>query len=261
MDSAERELARRLEESVSQSAPDGDTEALSIGPFRAFFDPHTAEPELNTVMPVAPLGAEDELGRAIEEVRRQFAARQRTPRFEFFASRWPELPAALERAGLESVGAEPLMYCGPDDLRPVSAPGVSLRVLDASATDADLVSYITIRDEDSTPPPAERVARLRGRLRDGHDRFVLAVLDGVPAGTGRLVLLGDGLAELVAIVTAEPMRRRGVAATVVTKLVADHFASGGTLAFLNAADARAQSVYRREGFRDLDTLLNYMYPA
>ncbi len=84
--------------------------------------------------------------------------------------------------------------------------------------------------------------------------------DGTPAGTGRCLPLGDGLGEITAIVTLAALRRRGVAATLTSFLVRDHFNAGGTLAWLNAADARAQAVYHRVGFRDLDTLLNYMDP-
>jgi predicted GNAT family acetyltransferase len=54
-------------------------------------------------------------------------------------------------------------------------------------------------------------------------------------------------------------RRRGVAATLSSCLVQDHFARGGTLVWLSAGDAIAQAAYERIGFRLLPTpQLNYI---
>jgi ribosomal protein S18 acetylase RimI-like enzyme len=260
VDDAALALARRLEQSVSMGTPPPGIEVVSVGPFRAFFAPHNAMPELNYAMPVAPLGAADSAAAAVRTLRRTFADRGRALRFEFCQALWPDLPGILEQAGLHLTSAEPLLYCAPDDLIQVRAPGVTVRLLSPTDPDADLATYFMIRDEIAGPPPAADIARLREALRVGRGYFALAALDGVPAGTGRCLPLGDGLGEITAIVTVEALRRRGVAATLTSFLVRHHFDAGGTLAWLNAADARAQAVYHRIGFRDLDTLLNYMDP-
>jgi ribosomal protein S18 acetylase RimI-like enzyme len=253
-------LARRLEQSVSLGPQPPDREVVNVGPFRAFFAPHTDEPQLDYVMPVTPLGSAGDVAAAAADLRRLFAERKRVLRFEFFQALWPALPALLEQAGLHLEAAEPLMFCAPADLVPVSAPGVTVRLLEARTPDAELAIYLSIRDEDPDPPAAEELTWLRGALQAGRGSFALARLDGVPAGTGRCLPLGGGLGEITAIVTLEPLRRRGVAATLTSYLVRHHFDAGGTLAWLNAADARAQVVYHRIGFRDLDTLLNYTDP-
>jgi ribosomal protein S18 acetylase RimI-like enzyme len=260
MDDSAIALARRLEQSVSMGPPPDDCWVVDVGSFRAFFAPHSDEPELNYAMPVASLGASGEDVPAVESLRRAFGDRQRALRFEFFQGLWPTLPAILEQAGLRLAAAEPLMFCTPADLVLVAARGVTVRLLTAADPDADLTSYLSIRDEDPNPPPAGEMAWLREALRVGRGRFALASLAGTPAGTGRCLPLGDGLGEITAIVTLAALRRHGVAATLTSFLVRDHFNSGGTLAWLNAADARAQAVYHRIGFRDLDTLLNYMDP-
>ena len=260
MDDSALALARRLEQSVSMGPPPDGGEVVDVGPFRAFFAPHTDDPELNYTMPVAPLGATGEIMPAVETLRRAFGDRQRALRFEFFQGLWPTLPPILEQAGLRLAAAEPLMYCVPADLVLVAAPSVTVRLLTAADPDADLASYLSIRDEHPNPPPAAEMAWLREALRAGRGRFALASLDGTPAGTGRCLPLGDGLGEITAIVTLAALRRRGVAATLTSSLVRDHFNAGGTLAWLNAADARAQAVSHHIGFRDLDTILNYMDP-
>jgi ribosomal protein S18 acetylase RimI-like enzyme len=250
------ELARRLEESVSlASAPGGD--AVRCGPFRAFFDPHTAHNELNYAMPVAPLGSPGEIDTAIADLRRLFRERGRRLRVEFVAELWPQLPAALERAGLTLENDEPLMACTPASFAPQAALGVEVRALGPEDGDADLAAYLHIRDETNTRPAPEEIARLREQIGQGNGWFALATLGGEPAGTGRGLVADGGLGELVAIVTRRDLRRRGVAGTVVSFLVRRHFAAGGTLAWLSAANGGAQSVYARVGFRSIGSLLNY----
>jgi ribosomal protein S18 acetylase RimI-like enzyme len=260
MDDSALALARRLERSVSLGPAPESCRVVNAGPFRAFFAPHSAEPELNYAMPTTALGAAGDAATFVASLRRVFADQGRTLRFEFFQGLWPALPEILERSGLRLVAAEPLMYCTPADLIVIAAPGVTVRLLSPEDPDIDLATYLSIRDEDPSPPAPAELAWLREALRAGRGHFALATLDGTPAGTGRCLPLGDGLGEITAIVTLAALRRRGVAATLTSFLVKDHFDAEGTLAWLNAADDRAQAVYHHVGFRDLDTLLNYMDP-
>jgi hypothetical protein len=250
------ELARRLEQSVSlASAPGCDT--IACGPFRAFFDPHTAYNELNYAMPIAPLGDGDELAAAISDLRLLFHQRGRRLRVEFVEELWPELSAALERVGLALENCEPLMACTPAAFAPIAAPSVLVHALGPDDPDADLASYLQIRDETEAQPAAEQVARLREQIAQGHGWFALASFDGRAAGTGRCLVADGGLGELVAIVTRHELRRRGIAGTVVSFLVQHHFDASGTLAWLSAANGGAESVYARVGFRSIGSLLNY----
>jgi ribosomal protein S18 acetylase RimI-like enzyme len=186
----------------------------------------------------------------------------------------------LERAGLVLVGREPLMACAPADFKPAAAAGVAVRALHTHDPDADLAAYLAIRDEDDEgleqpgqTPRDEEIVRLRQSIAAGVGWFALATLDGEPAGTGHCQTSAnasgeasgngsaDGLGELTAIVTLRALRRRGVAATVTSFLVRQHFAAGGMLAWLSAANDGARSVYARVGFRALGSLLNYEEPA
>jgi predicted GNAT family acetyltransferase len=58
----------------------------------------------------------------------------------------------------------------------------------------------------------------------------------------------NGAGEIVGVVTRADKRRRGIASTVTSRLVADHFAGGGDFAFLDAANEAAVRVYERLGF-------------
>jgi ribosomal protein S18 acetylase RimI-like enzyme len=257
---ADMALAQRLEQSVSLG-PAPWAETVNSGPFRAYFARHTRYPELNYAMPVASLGSAAELGVSLRELRGLFAERGCRLRLEFVGELWPELAAALDGAGLTLEGDEPLMACAPDGFQPITAPGVSIRPLAADPSDADLAAFLTIRDSEwgpgGPPPSAEAVAQLRAMIGGGAGTFALATLDGEPAGTGRCQSSDGELGEITAIVTRPALRRRGVAATVTTFLVREHFAAGGALAWLSAANPAAQSVYTRLGFRAIGSLLNY----
>jgi len=63
--------------------------------------------------------------------------------------------------------------------------------------------------------------------------------------------------EIVGVVTRSDKRRRGIAATVTSELVAGLFESGGDFVFLDAANAGAARVYERLGFRRFGANLIY----
>jgi predicted GNAT family acetyltransferase len=78
--------------------------------------------------------------------------------------------------------------------------------------------------------------------------YLLAWIDGEAAGTGVSHALRR-TAEVVGVVTRVDKRRRGIAATVTSDLVARHFASSGDFVFLDAANEEAARVYERLGFK------------
>jgi ribosomal protein S18 acetylase RimI-like enzyme len=148
------------------------------------------------------------------------------------------------------------------------APGIAVRVLEPTDPDAELATYVLLRDEDERfglepPGPAvvaelgEEIDSLRGVLERSPGWHVMATLDGRVAGTGRCQTGNDGLGEISAIVTERTVRRRGVAATVVSFLAECHFMTGGEIAWLSAANPTAQSVYARVGFQVIGDVLAY----
>jgi ribosomal protein S18 acetylase RimI-like enzyme len=68
----------------------------------------------------------------------------------------------------------------------------------------------------------------------------------------------SGICELVGVATLPALRRRGVAATLCSFLIEDHFEEGGDVVWLSAGDAVAQATYERIGFRLVDSRLNYI---
>ena len=133
---------------------------------------------------------------------------------------------------------------------PVVAPHVGLQRLTLDSDSADLRAFQTIRwtnggDRDHAVPP---IGDLRKELASTRSLYLLAWLDDEAAGTGVSHSL-KGAGELVGIVTRADKRRRGVAATVTSHLVARHFSTGGDFAFLDAANEGAVRLYERIGFK------------
>ncbi len=248
-------LLARIEEHARKVAG-LQCEEIAAGPFRALIHPTSDVSWFSYAVPYGPLDDAAGVDEHLQDLRRLFHARERTFRFEFTESLWPTLPGVLERAGMVLEARHPLMLCTPDDLRLVKAEGVAVRYI----TEADdLGAYralIRVGFGGGPGPGSEQEAiEVRDALRQGMC-YALATLDGTPAGAGGYLPL-DGLCELVAITTLPAMRRRGVAATLSSFLAQDHFAHGGELAWLSAADEGAQAVYRRIGFRNVGARLNY----
>jgi ribosomal protein S18 acetylase RimI-like enzyme len=238
-------------------------EVIDVGPFRALLDRTTAMIWVNYAVPIAPLAPGASVSQALEELGRVFSVRGRRLRFEFNALPWPELPHMLEQAGLELQDQHPLMVCTPETFTPVAAPGVDVRLLESATADADLRAFQTILRLSFEEHPREvtdgDVDDLRRRLTGGLHLHALAALDGVPAGAASLSPI-DEIAELAGLATHPNLRRRGIAATLTSFLTREHFDRGGRMAWLSAADQRAQAAYRKAGYQLIDVRLNYIGP-
>jgi predicted GNAT family acetyltransferase len=195
---------------------------------------------------------------AVTGLRSVFKQRNAELEIEYNEALFPQVGKWLEAAGLTVAERNPLMACRPNTFKPVTAPEVILRRLTDRSSAPDMQAFQTIRwtdggDNTHAVPPVER---LRNELASESSVYVLAWLDGEPAGTGVSHSL-KGVAELVGVVTQADKRRRGVAATVTSDLVARHFESGGNFVFLDAADEVVATLYERIGFKKFGTNLVY----
>ncbi|MBW4679309.1 MAG: GNAT family N-acetyltransferase [Microcoleus vaginatus WJT46-NPBG5] len=261
MDESMLERLKRISQSVNLVAAQG-REAITVGPFQALLDPSTDMIWLNYAVPIAPLGSAREVAESLTELRRVFAERQRTIRFEFIEALWPTLSGALEEAGLQLQARQPLMLCTPADFQPFHAPEVRVHRLTDTHKDI-LTKYLSIQSESfnfeeaNEPPSTEMIEQLREHLQRGSWRCAMATLEGMPAGGG-CTMPWERLCELAGVGTLPSMRRRGVAATLCSFLVQDHFDCGGDLVWLSAGDAVAQALYQKIGFSGVNTQLNYI---
>jgi ribosomal protein S18 acetylase RimI-like enzyme len=256
----EIDLLRRMEENAIAVAAQR-RDVLTVGPFQALLDPHTPMTWVNYAVPIAPLGNAADVDEALAALRRAFDERWRTIRFEFTEELWPDLPAVLERAGLELEARHPVMVVTPAAFQPFCAPAVRVRLLTGTEGSEDLAAYLGAGPQCFGGEPqtatGEEIARFHEELDSGRLRYGRADLDGKLAGIACTTPLEE-VAELAGVGTLPAVRRRGVAATLCSFLVQDHFDAGGELVWLSAGDAVAQALYERIGFRVTATRLNYI---
>lgn len=195
-------------------------------------------------------------------LRKLFAKRGVPLEVEFNEAVLPRAGKWLEASGMKLIKRNPLMACTPGFLRPFKAPEVNLTQLEPGSTEADLQAFQTIRwtEGNLADRPTPPVELLRKQLEQKTSVYLLAWLDGEPAGTGVSHRLKRA-AEVVGIVTRADRRRRGVASTVSSELVSQHFDSGGDFVFLDAASDEALRVYERLGFTRFGTILVYRWPG
>jgi ribosomal protein S18 acetylase RimI-like enzyme len=223
------------------------TELLSFGPFRALV-PASNQPGAWVTI-VEGTVDEREVARAVTGLRSIFKQRKAELEIEYNEALYPQVAGWLEAAGLTFAERNPLMACRPGGFKPTSAPRVNLRRLTTASEAADLEAFQTLRwtDGGENPRAVPAVDALRRDLASTTSVYLLAWLDGEASGTGVSHAL-RGAAEIVGVVTRVDKRRRGIAATVTSDLVARHFDSSGDFVFLDAANEEAARVYERLGF-------------
>jgi ribosomal protein S18 acetylase RimI-like enzyme len=254
------ELLRHIEDRTTRSIAAG-RDVTVMGAFLAAIHPTADLVWFNFAMPVSKRADElcaDDIGR----LRSLFQLAGRRLRFEYFEALWPGLAAMLEEQGLTFEGRMPLMLCAPEDLRPVYAQGVEVCELAADAEDALIAEFLATGKRgfglEAVEIEPQEIVEQRQHLETGVYRCAFGRVDGKMVGIGSVAQVND---ELAGIATLPDYRRRGVAATVSSHLLANHFACGRTHAWLSAGDDVARAVYEKIGFRTAGVQLTYIDPA
>jgi ribosomal protein S18 acetylase RimI-like enzyme len=254
-------LLVRIEESHLKLAAK-NREVIAVSSFLALIDPVYELTWLNYAVPVEPLGTSAAVIEVIEELREVFRESDRTLRFEFTKSLCPELPAILEQAGLNLESHHPMLICTPDQFQPSYASNVDVKFVDVDNF-SGLETFFTLRhrgfygDLETEETSLTDIAELRQQIQLGQQRVALAYFDGIPAGVG-VTMPMSGVGELSSIATLPEFRRRGVAKTLCSFLIKDHFESGGDLVWLAAGNAIAKATYESIGFRVVASRIHYI---
>ena len=222
-----------------------------MGAFRAFFSA-SPEPFLSLALPYEAVTNWDASIPALEAA---FAARGRVPRLEIFRELYPALGPALERAGFTLDDTAPVMALSAEDFSPVT-PDPDYLPLRAERGMLETFLHAQNRAYGGLGDGALGwLPHLSAGLRGGH--IVGAALrQNGELVAGATVLLGGDVGELAGVWTGASLRRRGLARRVCESLVSAFFGSGGTLCWLSAAP-EAVGLYRRLGFIEVGTQLNY----
>jgi ribosomal protein S18 acetylase RimI-like enzyme len=228
---------------------------VDTGAFKLLLNPADDFSGTNWATPLKPNPSDLE----ITAMREVFHAYRRMPRLEFIGECWPDVADALERAGLKSEGEpQDIMIVTPDAFRPFSADNVTVRFLEMADTDALFYAYLETQTRgfgySTDNPTMEQVSRWRDQVGAAR-RAALALLESQAVGVG--TTLGTDLAEVQGVTTLPAARRRGVAASLSSALVADMFKRGGDAVWLSVEEDAARACYAKIGFRKIGSRLNY----
>ena len=107
------------------------------------------------------------------------------------------------------------------------------------------------------PTIAQFVRWEREILAPAGKRWFGVTMDGEPAGFGALVAL-DGVGYVDNVVTFRPFRRRGVATSIVRRIVREASAARCRHVYLLADDPGPIALYERLGFRDAGQIVGWL---
>jgi len=258
VDSDHIELLSLLMKKTIAGSATGGRRTVDVGRFTAALHETDDLIWLSYALPWPDTPPESFARQQITELRRLFREAGRMLRFEFFEPLHPRLGAFLADNGLKPHGAQPLMLCDRADHRSIAAPDVQVKDLSPDDSDETISQFLIIAklcfgDAPSVLP--QEVETTRQNLRSWAMRSAYATVRGVMAGVGSLSPATD---ELVGIGTLAPFRRQGVASSISSHLLAEHFGAGAPMAWLSAGDEVSRSVYQGLGFRIAGMQLNYI---
>ena len=231
-------------------------ETVTVGPFRAFFSRDSRDYLLSVAFPIAE---SDDWPGAVAALMHAVNSRERTLRLEYFAECFPTLTPVLEVTGIKRESAAQVMVldAGALQVRPMqSRTRVDFVRPDDEHGVSGLLSVLTrCFDLGTSDGVTGWRTILRTGLSDGTIQAALARVDGEIVG-GANLLIGGGAAELAGVGTLPAYRRRGIAAGLCYRLLADHFAQGHRVAWLSSTQD-LRPLYDRLGFKRIGTQLNY----
>jgi ribosomal protein S18 acetylase RimI-like enzyme len=223
--------------------------------FKLLLDPINDFAGMNWATPLKPNPNKSE----ITDLCEAFKAHHRTPRLEFIAECWQGLAAVLEGAGFCSEGeAQDIMLVTRETFQPFKAKGVKVQFLELNDSEALFQTYLETQTQgfgySTDPPTNNQITDWHNQIRQGR-RAALGFLDSRAAGVG--TMLGTELRELQGVTTIPDARRRGVAGSVSSALVAEGFEAGIQAVWLSVEDEGARACYAKLGFLVIGTRLNY----
>lgn len=243
------ELLQRLEQSLKRAATLSKKRELVAG-FDIFIS-ESSSPYMNVAVPSS---AQVDWQHSIEEMKNYFNHRQRQARLEYFHELYPNLKAALEKAGFIQEMAAPVMILTKENL--------------SSKNGTATAEYLLLdENEENLKTFLRRQSLAFGGLGDD-----LSFLDSMRNGLKQGNIMGAALkqdneivsgaiiqggvdGELAGVWTLPSKQKQGLAYTLCHKLLQDYFSRGQNLCWLSAAE-EAQKLYANLGFTVAGTQLN-----
>jgi GNAT superfamily N-acetyltransferase len=198
---------------------------------------------------------------ALEQIEREWHARDEAVRVELSILADPSVPVALSERGYhvhgyENVLARPLGDELASQPEPESTPGLTIELLrkedERTWIDVAVAAFTHLDGTGSTADDSSQIAVMEDVMADfvaasGLQPYLVRI-DGRPVGSGSLCVAGD-LALLAGAGTIPDARGRGVQKALLRRRLADARAAGADLAtVVTAPGTRSQENVMRRGF-------------
>lgn len=167
--------------------------------------------------------------------------------------RSPAVERAATELGFEPTVRIPGMAVTRDELRAPDRSGVEVLRIETADGLAQALA-VGAAGFGISADLAASIYALEVAALDGLE-YYLARADGVDVATAAGFTIGDGTA-IFSVATAPEHRAKGYGAAVTAQAVQDGFNAGATFAALQSS-AMGEPVYRRLGFRELETYVLY----
>lgn len=261
--SVDHEVLERIN-AYLDAAPKTGARAEAIGPFTLFLNEGHGWRYYARPTP----GANGFSVESVRAVRQRQRALAQPEAFEWIDELAPDVGSSAEADGMRVVH-HPLMVLAADRFTPsASLEGIDVGIVGpdddltslsavaevgfaAPGTDTGEAGVVEAAAAEKTQNP-DTIAFQRGRMLAGLTVAAAARVSGAVAAVGWHQPL-DGASELVGVATLPSFRRRGMAASVTSTLVADALERGVETVFLSADDDDVARVYERIGFRRMGT--------
>jgi GNAT superfamily N-acetyltransferase len=198
-------------------------------------------------------------GDALDEIEREFAARDSATQVELSNLADPDIGAALTGRGYQLVSFENVLGRSlHGEEQPVTPPGVEVRLSDDRAAWVDVVlDGFAHPDVEGVPShedfPREVIENAIGDIEHAGATPYLAFRDGVVAGGGSM-RMSEGIAQLTGAATAPAHRRHGVQTALLSTRLAVAVRAGCDIAVVTTQPgSKSQQNVQRRGFHLLYT--------
>lgn len=198
-------------------------------------------PNFNVFIPRTPPGLTDE---TLADAAAFFGDRKVLYSIELVHDRFPDGPDFLDTRGYQSLPPQPAMFLHsfPEHIRP--NPDISVEL---AQTVPALTAFCTLQHQVFDYPLADMVRLFPvSHLKHQHINHYLAFVDDRPVGAGT-VILDNGIASIWNLCTADSYRRRGVATTLLYRMLANIWEAQARLVMLYST-AQAYSLFNTFGF-------------
>jgi len=153
----------------------------------------------------------------------------------------------------------PLVYCLPETFQEVKPTSITVKKITNQSRLSEIRDLLVIQRECfgySTPLDNESIVKYRESL---NSTPFLAIFNGKPAAIVFLGPVYNGISEVMGLATRPPLRRQGIATSLLSEVFRKAFDEGINMLFASAGSEYSFRILTKIGSSQIATLVGYHY--